>query len=147
MKRGLKGFFDQVRSMGHLVTTIAPMKRGLKAARPRRRTGKGRRYNHCPDEKGTESKALYHAIAQVFLVTTIAPMKRGLKVFHFVAGGQTCLGVTTIAPMKRGLKGRGAIAMEKPAWCYNHCPDEKGTESLTPPPLIHPDPQLQPLPR
>ena len=62
------------------VTTITPMKRGLKVrANPSR-------------------------LSRANDVTTIAPMKRGLK--EGVSGDiVTSKVVTTIAPMKRGLKG------------------------------------------
>ena len=62
-------------------------------------------------------------------------MKRGLKdrtgsapsLYEYVA---------TIAPMKRGLKVNGRVpdltVSEVPS-CSNHCPDEKGTESLESP--------------
>ena len=39
----------------------------------------GPSYNHCPDEKGTESSDDKYHIAEIRWVTTIAPMKRGLK--------------------------------------------------------------------
>ena len=61
--------------------------------------------NHCPDEKGTERKAMSVNIAWKGQVATIAPMKRGLKA---VNGEPT--------------------AINRPG--SNHCPDEKGTESL-----------------
>ena len=39
------------------VTTIAPMKRGLKAVKESGISGAINGYNHCPDEKGTERSA------------------------------------------------------------------------------------------
>ena len=61
-------------------------------------------------------------------VTTIAPMKRGLKVANaMLMSFMLC--VTTIAPMKRGLKDIRMNLYTNADGCYNHCPDEKGTES------------------
>ena len=37
------------------------------------------RYNHCPDEKGTERSVVISDLSNCPVVTTIAPMKRGLK--------------------------------------------------------------------
>ena len=34
--------------------------------------------------------------------------------------------------MKRGLKGSSAVRKDYTPLCYNHCPDEKGTESPVP---------------
>ena len=103
MKRGLKVKVTSA-SMGWLsgVTTVTPMKRGLKVRCRRRRRESYPSYNRYPDEKGTESedKILQYApedgynrypdekgteslrrahAVRVYLVTTVTPMKRGLK--------------------------------------------------------------------
>ena len=54
MKRGLKVPIVYNPLFSLLVTTIAPMKRGLKGAADAFAQGGGTGYNHCPDEKGTE---------------------------------------------------------------------------------------------
>ena len=81
------------------------MKRGLKGDDPRPTGTEMKSYNHCPDEKGTES---------------LAADRFPERIPH----------VTTIAPMKRGLKANSPASPESPCSSYNHCPDEKGTESI-----------------
>ena len=56
-------------------------------------------------------------------------MKRGLKDALPEHHHDRELEVTTIAPMKRGLKGIMAGMSASVRIGYNHCPDEKGTES------------------
>ena len=73
-------------------------------------------------------------------------MKRGLKDTK-AALDEAADKVTTIAPMKRGLKDFKNIGEGSPAWCYNHCPDEKGTERLDQWWRHKKKWQLQPLPR
>ena len=61
------------------VTTVTPMKRGLKG---RDDTPDGCRnlcYNRYPDEKGTERGEGEALASQLTRVTTVTPMKRGLK--------------------------------------------------------------------
>ena len=88
------------------------------------------RYNHCPDEKGTESLNISTAKLSRYCVTTIAPMKRGLKVpiniiiIAYIRRYNHC-------PDEKGTEsclknGRPILYRNR----YNHCPDEKGTESL-----------------
>ena len=152
MKRGLKVLQERAHMEWERVTTIAPMKRGLKEF-----MGDGNPidpfgYNHCPDEKGTESSTpppmtlalprvttiapmkrglkageMADMLAIVWSVTTIAPMKRGLKA-HSHRRCRWERRVTTIAPMKRGLKERDHHGHLCTRSSYNHCPDEKGTE-------------------
>ena len=56
MKRGLKAkHIDKVKGVP-CVTTVSPMKRGLKARTERATSGTDKRYNRFPDEKGTESR-------------------------------------------------------------------------------------------
>ena len=59
------------------VTTVTPMKRGLK--------------DLC-----------YQLVTNLGLVTTVTPMKRGLKAYRH--GTYLFRSVTTVTPMKRGLK-------------------------------------------
>ena len=100
MKRGLKvdcrrAYQPYIRDS---VTTVTPMKRGLKAidcqsegpavvttkpAEAHQGTvGAGTSYNRYPDEKGTESHSTrlrLRGLARGASVTTVTPMKRGLK--------------------------------------------------------------------
>ena len=125
MKRGLKGVGP--------VTTVSPMKRGLKDRREHNRFPDDSQtiqsYNRFPDEKGTERADKSPPRLSHWYVTTVSPMKRGLKV-------QACdrnanrSGVTTVSPMKRGLKGLDSVIMLECAVGYNRFPDEKGTESI-----------------
>ena len=55
--------------------------------------------------------------------------------------------VTTIAPMKRGLKVVADDYTFTFDPSYNHCPDEKGTESIRDADNQIPPQWLQPLPR
>ena len=64
----------------YLVTTVTPMKRGLK------------------DYMQQMSNRF-----MIRTVTTVTPMKRGLKVRN--KSSENYLFVTTVTPMKRGLKG------------------------------------------
>ena len=77
------------------VTTVTPMKRGLKAKKN-------------------------NIIREVrFEVTTVTPMKRGLKA-KWVSASTIGIRVTTVTPMKRGLKvmfyhaGEGVIGWLQP---------------------------------
>ena len=121
MKRGLKDhinwMFIGVNMFAVSVTTVTPMKRGLKALPS---------YNRYP-EKG-DCRTLRQSVLPV--VTTVTPMKRGLKAANKpcrCAGKQ----VTTVTPMKRGLKVELLVAVrcQRPVISYNRYPDEKGTES------------------
>ena len=87
MKRGLKDLQrDRPTSLiwSTRVTTVTPMKRGLKVkvessgVKPNRQV---RCYNRYPDEKGTESLTITETVATDTQaeVTTVTPMKRGLK--------------------------------------------------------------------
>ena len=71
--------FDDITANG--VTTVTPMKRGLKGKETKGSAPWLCRYNRYPDEKGTES---FHADQRrrgtILRVTTVTPMKRGLKV-------------------------------------------------------------------
>ena len=113
MKRGLKVQGVDACQVCAVVTTVSPMKRGLKgivesSQCDEKGTDLSVRYNRFPDEKGTESRARRY-------LTTVSPMKRGLKELEAV--------VTTVSPMKRGLKDFLCLQ------AYNRFPDEKGTES------------------
>ena len=55
------------------------MKRGLKVGEGVTIIPHHRRYNPCPDEKGTESRGNAIKWEGPLDVTTLAPMKRGLK--------------------------------------------------------------------
>ena len=63
-----------------VVTTVSPMKRGLKAGVRDRERGSPTGYNRFPDEKGTERRYFEKWQARMRRVTTVSPMKRGLKV-------------------------------------------------------------------
>ena len=58
MKRGLKVIAVKSGSALPSVATIAPMKRGLKVVVTSNSNLASFCSNHCPDEKGTESKAI-----------------------------------------------------------------------------------------
>ena len=82
--------------MHGLVTTVTPMKRGLKAELNLCIDEKGTNirwsYNRYPDEKGTESYANWSYNRY--------PDEKGTETLW------TTMGVTTVTPMKRGLKAR-----------------------------------------
>ena len=89
-----------------VVTTVTPMKRGLKEGTVSNLKTAAFSYNRYPDEKGTESlvpDAENPLLPTSSRVTTVTPMKRGLKV----------------------IRTRLAYRMH---WGYNRYPDEKGTE-------------------
>ena len=88
----------------HEVTTIAPMKRGLKVNAVLCCTDSTDRYNHCPDEKGTESSALERLALRLRLRYNHCPDEKGTE---------------RIQPSGESYR----------TLSYNHCPDEKGTES------------------
>ena len=117
MKRGLKVLPHSTSPCA--VTTVTPMKRGLKDKIPVRLCSK---------------------------VTTVTPMKRGLKEVlpsltpHHVR-------VTTVTPMKRGLKASLPVRSQHYPPGYNRYPDEKGTESETWEDARDLFAALQPLPR
>ena len=81
MKRGLKGSEINPFVIRKVVTTVTPMKRGLKGTMRRESVEAYSCYNRYPDEKGTESQC-YLNILNVIVVTTVTPMKRGLKDHH-----------------------------------------------------------------
>ena len=57
MKRGLKVAAQfQIIETRTCVATYAPMKRGLKVIKSKRKENSTMRSNLCPDEKGTESR-------------------------------------------------------------------------------------------
>ena len=80
MKRGLK-VRKRVAGLKPLiaVTTVTPMKRGLKVSGHQLIYRGRRRYNRYPDEKGTESTERDAVGVRSSFVTTVTPMKRGLK--------------------------------------------------------------------
>ena len=78
MKRGLKAAAGDENFHVNCVATFAPMKRGLKAAFAASNESHSKCSNLCPDEKGTESRAVFLKV-HVGVVATFAPMKRGLK--------------------------------------------------------------------
>ena len=104
------------------VTTVTPMKRGLKVLMGMLVVEALKGYNRYPDEKGTERLTVIPHEADRPEVTTVTPMKRGLKVLP-----------TTMI--------RRSYA------CYNRYPDEKGTESYYGQCTRRADEMLQPLPR
>ena len=143
MKRGLKVLLGLSSNAGTglIVTTVSPMKRGLKVLI----AGK------------------YHYNAQngiLKVVTTVSPMKRGLKAIALIYRNRSSKqgrynrfpdekgterpvktsmnrhahrDVTTVSPMKRGLKAPSQReVMDRERRCYNRFPDEKGTESKSP---------------
>ncbi len=63
----------------HLVTTVSPMKRGLKEQLQVVCMGQISGYNRFPDEKGTERRTKFLITGSCSIVTTVSPMKRGLK--------------------------------------------------------------------
>ena len=94
-----------------VVTTVTPMKRGL--------------------------KDLFHPPPFLYgFVTTVTPMKRGLKDGDTGGSMRLVSGVTTVTPMKRGLKATSTNRSDCGSNGYNHFPDEKGTESSYPVHLI-----------
>ena len=98
-------------SLQPLVTTVTPMKRGLK-------------------------DYLASVRATLRFVTTVTPMKRGLKASSYLLATIRLRLVTTVTPMKRGLKGffcrRAYSNCGTYFLSYNRYPDEKGTESIHP---------------
>ena len=66
------------------VTTVSPMKRGLKVADDSDTNSLLLSYNRFPDEKGTESIQTDAETAIASVVTTVSPMKRGLKAPSFI---------------------------------------------------------------
>ena len=109
MKRGLKALANRFpdekgTESTQTVTTVSPMKRGLKASVRLRLPS----YNRFPDEKGTESG--YDNQCQLQSPVQGVP-------------------VTTVSPMKRGLKATPPLAAGNSTSSYNRFPDEKGTES------------------
>ena len=124
------------------------MKRGLKGSRCAARLCCVRCYNHCPDEKGTESSSFNRHESCLGVVTTIAPMKRGLKGGCWFRGGREDRRYNH-CPDEKGTESVPIILIIAllVIVSYNHCPDEKGTESSgrTGDDLL--DRMLQPLPR
>ena len=110
------------------VTTVTPMKRGLKASTRSNTTGSTRRvtdlycYNRYPDEKGTERNVSISGGTNTTtgcVVTTVTPMKRGLK--DNPPEIYCCyIPLPETYPIDATPRG------------YNRYPDEKGTESLHP---------------
>ena len=103
MKRGLKGFRMDLHLRGDGVTTIAPMKRGLKATCRAPVAWIRTSYNHCPDEKGTESGSLRPFFTAPHGYNHCPDEKGTESLFHRIVVTHSSA-VTTIAPMKRGLK-------------------------------------------
>ena len=104
MKRGLKGMITtMVRALIFTVTTVSPMKRGLKdTGKPRTRNAR-KCYNRFPDEKGTERN--HKRKESVFVVGyNRFPDEKGTESRITRFGGQGLTEVTTVSPMKRGLK-------------------------------------------
>ena len=122
MKRGLKVSGKTYAKNHQIVTTVTPMKRGLKDIAGRRNVHGWDSYNRFPDEKGTESH-----LQNIFLPRNIS--------------------VTTVTPMKRGLKEHLTYLKEPMDVGYNRCPDEKGTESCHRSIALIVRGWLQPLPR
>ena len=79
MKRGLK--VDNIIAIGCSQSRYnhCPDEKGTERRWMRLETPSDISYNHCPDEKGTESTTEVRAFKVEAQVTTIAPMKRGLK--------------------------------------------------------------------
>ena len=108
MKRGLKELSERIEAGKCPVTTVTPMKRGLKEDRRVCSLSTSESYNRYPDEKGTESHGRWSITdtnrpAITRTVTTVTPMKRGLKdLKEYVTAWRLCR--------------------------YNRYPDEKGTE-------------------
>ena len=130
---------DRARLWACQVTTVTPMKRGLKASSIIASISK-RCYNRYPDEKGTESFGSANIVIALLwsynrypdekgteryriprdplkpkqrlsAVTTVTPMKRGLKV-KFTYSVLVGSAVTTVTPMKRGLKAEPAAELQ-----------------------------------
>ena len=109
MKRGLKVVKNDCATailFMWIVTTVSPMKRGLKVLVAD---------INRPDD--------------IFSVTTVSPMKRGLKVDKSRPNRRSLKPVTTVSPMKRGLKEHWGTEQFRRSGRYNRFPDEKGTES------------------
>ena len=79
MKRGLKVRHHANHSCQRGVTTVTPMKRGLKANLHIATRFLIDGYNRYPDEKGTERSIVEQHFKDEADVTTVTPMKRGLK--------------------------------------------------------------------
>ena len=73
MKRGLKALIHLRKIQSNSVTTIAPMKRGLKVLDGGIVLMGIYRYNHCPDEKGTESFVL---LLHCYILSMLQPLPR-----------------------------------------------------------------------
>ena len=110
------------------VTTVTPMKRGLKAPKPIRPVNRRVSYNRYPDEKGTErtSPDQYYQSPRGY---NRYPDEKGTeRLWFFLRLARFSL-VTTVTPMKRGLKESQGLTGRWWDACYNRYPDEKGTES------------------
>ena len=128
MKRGLKDptcLLDEILSD---VTTLAPMKRGLKVSLDYSHPTCHASYNPCPDEKGTERTPPTPRRHELQCYNP-CPDEKGTE-SHAQAHATRHQPVTTLAPMKRGLKDHCHDNLYNFARCYNPCPDEKGTERL-----------------
>ena len=132
MKRGLKA--HDLSRFNISVTTVTPMKRGLKARLRSLETGCDSlvSYNRYPDEKGTESlvQKLDLAVEREGTRYNRYPDEKGTE--SLLCAVQICRGivpVTTVTPMKRGLKGNLINHPFLSFRGYNRYPDEKGTES------------------
>ena len=79
MKRGLKELIKDLVNLCYPVTTVTPMKRGLKANTEPSLFNQSGGYNRYPDEKGTERQIKELPDIDSDRVTTVTPMKRGLK--------------------------------------------------------------------
>ena len=129
MKRGLKDISNGPNNFIYTGYNHCPDEKGTESPLRTWRTSDCTGYNHCPDEKGTESQTAADSIVCWLVVTTIAPMKRGLK--DTVDSGLFCLGnCYNHCPDEKGTESNVTPSGSKSSIkCYNHCPDEKGTES------------------
>ena len=125
MKRGLKVKDGEAARSKAVVTTVTPMKRGLKDLIKRRQQAEEKSYNRYPDEKGTESLDRKCEVVEVY---------RGYNRYPDEKGTERVIGHAVHS--KEDLLQR-----------YNRYPDEKGTESLHHHPLHLRATLLQPLPR
>ena len=113
---------------GEVVTTVTPMKRGLKAMEEGDNPPSCSRYNRYPDEKGTESCSKGHDNGNWGLSYNRYPDEKGTERRFTNFTRVASRGVTTVTPMKRGLKALNKSNMLNIMTSYNRYPDEKGTE-------------------
>ena len=113
------------------VTTVSPMKRGLKDNFCICLGITLLCYNRFPDEKGTERRETDKFTGFFVCVTTVSPMKRGLKEQHWADITRTGRRYNRFPDEKGTESPRSPAKASSVVNSYNRFPDEKGTERMT----------------